>query len=550
MKRSPKLILIGLAAAASLILASCSTTTKTAQSPNAGGTRPARVEVLRLAGGNLGYPSPYAYNKGPGLAHTFLIFDSLLWKDSTGNLMPWLASAWERSADGTQWTFTLRDGVTWQDGQPFTADDVAFTFDYITKGPGKNALGVIGVVPVTESVVLAPNKVMLKLDKPYAPFEETVAGRVPIVPKHVWSAVTDPAKYRDPQAVVGTGPYTLVSYDEAAGSYEYAANENYWLGPPYVKRLQFVPAPNERLALERGEIDIANITETPDDVITAMTKDPKYGVITAPGESTTALHFDQLKGFPFNDARFRQAVAYSIDRNDMVKRLLLGNGEPGFMGNVAPSSPWAAPDLPAYNRDVVKAKALLDDVGLKDANGDGVRDLPNGDAFTPELLITATQSKTADLLKEYLRDVGLNVQVKSVDQAASDAAVTESRFEMALVGYGALGSDPDWLRQRLSSKLQSKSFLRIQGWNNASFEDAAAKQLVTVDPNERKQLVYQMERAVAEDVPVIALTLPTRLAIFNKAVFSDWYYTPGGVFGLYPYVLNKHALAVGKKVGV
>jgi predicted dinucleotide-binding enzyme len=89
-----------------------------------------------------------------------------------------------------------------------------------------------------------------------------------------------------------------------------------------------------------------------------------------------------------------------------------------------------------------------------------------------------------------------------------------------------------------------------QNASNGTFEDAAAKQLVTVDPVERKQLVFQMERAVAEDVPVLALTLPTRLAIFNKAAFSDWYYTPGGVFGLYPYVLNKHALATGKKVGI
>jgi peptide/nickel transport system substrate-binding protein len=243
-------------------------------------------------------------------------------------------------------------------------------------------------------------------------------------------------------------------------------------------------------------------------------------------------------------------VAYTVDRNDMVKRILLGNGEPGFMGNVAASAQFAAPDLPTYNRDIAKSKALLDEAGLKDVTGDGVRDLPSGEAFAPELLVTATQSKAADLLKEYLREVGVNLQIKSVDQAAADSAVAESRFDMALVGYGALGSDPDWLRQRLSSKLPSKSFLRIQGWNNPIFEDAAAQQLVTVDPAERLKLVYQMQRAVAEDVPVMALYLETRTAIFNKAAFADWYYTPGGVFGLYPHFLNKHALATGKTTGI
>jgi ABC-type transport system substrate-binding protein len=98
--------------------------------------------------------------------------------------------------------------------------------------------------------------------------------------------------------------------------------------------------------------------------------------------------------------------------------------------------------------------------------------------------------------------------------------------------------------------VQSKSFLRIQGWNNPSFEDAAAKQLVTVDPNERMALVHQMQRAVAEDVPVMSLTLPTRMAVFDKTAFDAWYYTPGGVFGLYPHFLNKHAPATGQKVGV
>ena len=533
---------------AGVLLGACGTTTK--RSEQGSGVRPASVEVVRLAGSQLGYPSPFAYNKGPGLATTFLMFDSLLWKDSTGKLLPWLATAWEHSADGKEWTFTLRDGVKWQDGTPFTADDVAFTYDYVTKGPAKTALGVIGVVPVTEAVALAPNKVVLRLDRPYAPFEETVAGRVPIVPKHVWSAVSDPAKYRDPSALMGTGPYTLTSFDEAAGTYKYNANEAYWLGAPYVKRVEFVPAPNELLALQRGEIDVASITATPTEVLAPLKNDPKYGIITAPGESTTALHFNVTKGAPFEDKRFRQAVAYAVDRNDMVKRILLGDGEPGFMGNMAASSPWAAPDLPAYNRDVAKAKALLDEMGLQDANGDGVRDLPTGEAFAPELLITAASAKPAELIKEYLRDVGINLQIKSVDAAGSDSAVTESRFEMALVGYGALGSDPDWLRQRLSSKLPSKSFLRIQGWNNPSFEDAATKQLVTVDPAERLKLVHQMQRAVAEDVPVMALYLSTRTAIFNKNVFSDWYYTPQGVFGLYPHFLNKHALATGKTAGV
>jgi len=531
-----------------LVTAACSTTVTTPRA-EPGGARPERVELVRLAGGNIGYPSPYAYSRGPGLAQTFLMFDSLLWKDSTGQMLPWLAASWTSSPDGTEWTFTLRDGISWQDGQPFTAEDVVFTFDYITKGAARTALGVIGAVPVTETVATASNVVTMRLERPFAPFEEAVAGRVPIVPKHVWSEVTDPTRFRDPAALVGTGPYRLAGYDEAAGSYDYVANESYWLGPPYVKRVQFVPAPNELLALQRGEIDIANVTETPDEVLAPLRNDPRYQLITAPGESNTALHFNLTRGFPFDDKRFRQGVAYAVDRADLVKRILLGNGEPGSLGNVAPSSPWLAPGLPAYNRDLARAGALLDEIGLRDTTGDGVRNLPDGSPFAPELLIAPSQAKTAELVKEYLRDAGINLQIRSADQATVDPALAEARFDVALVNYGAMGSDPDWLRQRLSSRVQSRSFLRIPGYNNPTFEDAAGRQLLAVDHAERLALVHTMQRAVAEDVPLISLYLPTRTALFAKGTFADWYYTPAGVFGLYPYVLNKHVLATGKQAG-
>ena len=96
-----------------------------------------RVERIRLPGGDYGYPSPFGYVLGPGLVNVNFLFDTLLWKDSTGQPIPWLAEAWEHSPDGREWRFTLREGVRWQDGQPLTAEDVVFTFDYLTNGEGK-----------------------------------------------------------------------------------------------------------------------------------------------------------------------------------------------------------------------------------------------------------------------------------------------------------------------------------------------------------------------------------------------------------------------------
>ena len=556
MKRPTRLAtLTTLAALVAVVLTACSTSTTS----NTQSTGPASTSVdrLRLPGIDRGYPTPFAYLKGPGLVHVNFVFDTLIWKDSTGSYIPWLAQSWERSADGTEYRFVLREGLTWQDGRPLTADDVVFTFDYITTGAGTNQTQFIGKPNVKEVVAESPTVVVVRLPGPSALFEPTVAGRMPIIPRHIWQSVTDPAKYLDREAVIGSGPYRLESYDRSTGSYLFVANESYFLGPPYVKRLEFVPAPNEILSLQRGDLDMAtagieNLEEPiPDEVFSALEHDAKLAMIVAPGEANRSLHFNLSRGFPFDDKRFRQAVAYSVDRADLVKRILFGRGEVGSSGNLAPSHGSLAGDLPAYAKDLAKANALLDEVGLRDTNGDGVRDLPDGTAFKPELQANSLFStKTPELMKEYLRAVGIEIEIKVLDQATSDANGAQGRYDMALFTYGGMGGDPDFLRTRLSARAPATVYSKIHGFNNARFEELATQQAATLDEAGRKPLVQEMQRIVAEELPLLSLYVPSRILLSAKGSFDAWYFTPGGLFGLHPGPLNKHAFVTGKKTGI
>ncbi len=521
-------------------------------------TKPVAVERLRLRGGPFGYPSPFAYVRGPGLVYAGFAFDTLLWKDSTGKLIPWLASEWNHTPDGREWRFTLREGAKWHDGRPVTAEDVAFTFQYLTKGPGRQT-GVIhtqGLDVIGEVVPAPPNQVVFRLQRPYAAFEEAIAGRALIIPKHVWEGVGEPAKLRGPQAVLGSGPYRLESVDEAAGRYLFTANNDYFLGSPYVQRLELSPAPDPLRALERGEVHAGAFfleeQGPPEQALAAFGNRAKWGQITSPGEWNRALHFNMTKGFPYDDKRFRQAVAYAVDRKDLVDRILLGRGQPGSSGILAPSHPYAVKDLPAYEHDLDKAKALLDEIGLKDANGDGARDLPGGQAFSPPLLTSSQFSpKTAELVREYLRAVGIEVRITSLDPAAADEATARGSYELALIGYGGLGGDPDFpLRLRLSSRVPARSFFNVLGYQNPQYEDLAAKQSATLGEQQRKGLVEQIQRMVSEDVPVLSLYIPTRLLIFDKGTFDAWYFTPGGVWGAYPGPENKQAFLTGRKTGL
>ncbi|MGO0122401.1 ABC transporter substrate-binding protein [Desulfothermobacter acidiphilus] len=206
-------------------------------------TSPAKgqVEVIRLPGGDWGYPTPYAhYSRGPGYYKMNLVFDSLLEKDEKG-LIPWLAEKWEITPDGKTYTFCLRQGVKWHDGQPFTAKDVAFTLDYACRFPpvwGFDA----SIIQKVE--VLDPHKVKVELTQPMATFLEKMS-KLAIIPEHIWKEVNDPYNFTKPEAVIGTGPYKLTAYSKEHGTYKFEANPDFWGPTPRVKTLEFIPVSNE-----------------------------------------------------------------------------------------------------------------------------------------------------------------------------------------------------------------------------------------------------------------------------------------------------------------
>ena len=515
-------------------------------------THPDSVDRLRLSGGDYGYPSPFGYLRGAGLILASYSFDTLLWEDSTGDPIPWLAKEWSRSPDGLEWRFTLRDNAKWQDGQPVTADDVKFSFDYVTTGAAASTSRLAPSLDLKEVVVESPNIVVVRLNQPTAVFEEDVAMRLFIIPRHIWSAVTDPAKFREPGAVVGSGPYRLKSADEAAGTYLFTANESFFLGSPYVKRLELVPAPDELLALQRDEIDAGELLEepAPEEQIEAFESNPRFTKLDGPFDWLLALHVNLSKGFPYDRKEFRQAIAYALDRQDMVARLLQGRGAPGTVGGLSPGHPLLAPDLPPYARDLARAKSMLDMLGLKDANGDGRRDLPDGAPFVQELQANSRFTpKSAELVKEYLREVGIDVRIQILDKATADESAGKGNYTMALVGYGGMSGDPDQnLRSRYAASPKSTSFTRAIGYSNPAVTDLANRQLTALNPEQRKPLVQEIQRLVAEDVPIIPLYSPQRMTFTKAGIFDNWYYTPGCT----PCrgTRNKHMLVTGRRTGL
>ncbi len=520
---------------------------------NAAGTGAAAARpTVRMAGGPVGFPSPFAYGSKLGYYQMSLLYDTLLWKDSTGELLPWLASNYQSSQDGMSYTFTLREGLTWSDGKPLTADDVAFTYNYFnekTLPPFVIAQprGVAGAQATDERTV------QIQLAAPIGTFPEFVAGAVPIVPRHVWEPIADPARATRPDVLIGSGPYRLESFGGPDKPLGYTARDDYFLGTPYVKRVEMIPVGDELAAVQAGEVDAGGartLGGTRPDVLEPFRNDSAFGIVDQPAELAYPLYFNLGGGGALADPRFRQAAARAINRGNIVERLTGGNGAPGNPGFLPPGHPYHV-DVEQYAFDVAAANAMLDAAGYR-RGADDIRTGPDGAPLSFELLTAAPLTPAAQLVAQDLGRVGVQVTPRAAPPGPQLFGPKMSgQFDMAILPYpGPSGipphSDPDQLRMVYSSALPAPLPTGAVGYSNPQFDQLAMRQLALPDGPQRQQVVGEMQRIVANDLPVLPLYYSTAFWVFRRGGFDQWYYTPGG----FPVgVVNKQAFVTGSKTG-
>lgn len=507
--------------------------------------------TVRLAQGATGFPSPFLSNADIGYNQMSLIYDTLLWKDGSGQLLPWLAREVAISDDRLTYTFTLRDNLRWSDGRPLTVDDVVFTFDYYEQlgslGPPiivQPPQGIADVRPV------GANAVEITLTSPQVTFAEQVAGALPIIPRHVWSSIADPASATDTKVLVGSGPYRLQEYNGDTFPMLFVARDDYFLGAPYVKRVSEnnIETSAALAALRSGAIDVAR-AEGPRDDSLAPFRNDAFGMVTEQGATTHPLYWNMGKEGPLADVRFRQACAMAIDRQDLVTRLSSGRGLPGNPGFLSPANPFFAP-VRQYELDVAGANALLDGAGYRLGRGD-IRQAPDGAPLSFELLISNGQTPLQEILVASLRRIGVELRPNPV-QIGVDlfGAKFTGKYDLAVLffpgpGPGGPNADPDILRVLFSSRTDP-ALQKASAYGNATFNDLAERQRQTFDEAERKTIVAQMQSIIADDLPMLPLYYPETALIYRRSVLDQWYFTPGQFPSSYD---NKQLFVTGQKTG-
>lgn len=494
-----------------------------------------KERVLRIDESDLGYPAFYTVStRGRGFLLNSLMFDTLTWKDENG-VIPLLAKTWRASDDNQSWEFDLVQNAKFSDGQPVTAADVKFTFDYVKAHPHPwVSLQMVDSVEVVDQY-----KVKIVLNQVYAPFITEVAGNVPILPQHIWQDVADPAQFNGPQAVIGSGPFTLEQYDVTAGSYVFVANKQYFLGAPQIDRLVMSQVSNPLQALQNGELDAAQKMKYGEYL--QLQQDSKLKVIEGPGLWVYRLYFNFNRP-ELRQVALRQAFYYAINRQELVEKVTGGGGVPGNPGHIIPDSEWYSANVQQYDFSVEQAKRLLDDAGIVDKNGDGIREY-QGKALKYELLAAEDRTKESELVKGYLAAIGVQITVKTMDQKSLDAMVSDGNFSIALNGHGSFGGDPVLLARFVSNNSQGATpGSTVQGggvWGNQRFDQLFQAQMQELDQNTRLAEVAEMQQLIATELPTLTLYYTVSTFAWNPAALNGWFYTKDGVARAVPTVNNK-----------
>jgi peptide/nickel transport system substrate-binding protein len=517
-------------------------------SSDAGDGRP----TVRMVHGAVGFPSPFASNGGPGYNQMILLYDTLLWSDGSGELLPWLASSVKTSDDHLTYTFELRENVKWSDGRDLTADDVIFTFDYYaeqeTLAPPVIIQPPQGIAKVAAT---GPRTVEITLEKPVVTFLGEVAGALPIIPRHIWSSIDDPGAALDTKVLVGSGPYRLEKYGGDGAPMLYTAKDDYFLGAPYVKRIEMNNITEIFTALLTGAADVGRGFGLRGDIVDSFERDPSFGMITQQGAYITgSLYWNLGREGPLADVRFRRACAMAIDRKELVTRLANGRGLPGNPGFLSPENPAFA-SVPQYEADVAGANALLDSAGYRAPSPGAVRQTPDGKPLSFELRFDSAEAPMSEILIPSFRRIGVEARPKPV-QLGPELFGNKlfGGYDMVVLPFpgpapGGPNADPDVLRRLFSSQLPP-SLTSATSYANPAFDELADRQLGTFDEAERRRIVAQMQTIIAEDLPVLPLYYPETALIFKKQVLDQWYFTPGQ----FPtFEDNKQLFVTGLKSG-
>ncbi len=472
-------------------------------------------------------------------------------------VIPGLASSWEHSPDFLTWTFHLRKGVTWNDGHPFSADDVIFsldvTYDDKVINPARSFLEVKGQKFQYRKV--DDLTVEIKLPAIYGPFERALATSVVIIPKHKLEADWKAGKLTEalnvntlPTEVVGTGPFKIKQY-LSGERVILERNPNYWKQDekgqrlPYLDEIVFLNVPDIAamdVAFEAGKVDTHTITPDKYKRFKDLEQSGNFTIHelgvdlgeshfwfnqnTGTNASTGKPLVEPHKMAWFSNVEFRKAISHCINREGIIKNVFRGRAE-AIYGPISPANPpWYNPNIPKFEYNLEAAKKILDGLQYVDRNGDGIREDPQGNKIEFTFITNRENNireRMGNIIQESFKEVGIDGRMKLVDFNTLVTAIADS-FDYDACLLGLTGSD-----YPLSGLNVYRSSGRTHSWfpnqkTPATEWEAKVDQLIedflaTPDEKDQIKIWWDIQQLYAENQPMAWLVNPkVYVAVRNR----------------------------------
>ncbi|MHC3130400.1 MAG: ABC transporter substrate-binding protein [Candidatus Bathyarchaeota archaeon] len=475
-----------------------------------------------------------------GCLYLILIYDNLAHYNrldtsmDTYTFWPRLAKSYEASEDGTTWTIHLVENATFHDGVPCTAEDVAFTFEYLYQTPGWG-----GYNKVWEEIeVIDDYTIKVVHDIPLSTV--TPPGWwmwEPILPKHIFEPYKNDILSFENEESIGTGPFKLKEFKPDQYMWM-VANEDYWGERPYVDEVVFRYYGSRDtllMALQKGEVDVFGNTDIPPFALEDVQANPDIKVEMVRGIGETYLAFNLYPDGPLQDKAVRHAIAYGIDRDRLIDMAWVGYAE-RCDSWCLPESPMHNPDLPQYEYDPDKANEILDGAGYLDTDGDGIRNDPTtGNNLVFDLTTSSTSTtyvKACTLINEMLPAIGIKTEFSAMDpDTFLDYLYNPVSDKLEIFMYGEDPSpDPwsDWVWIELLSWGSGGDWWNYSYYDNPHFNQLYVDNYCAKDVETKKEILYEMQEIVAEDLPLTFLARPDYISAYRTDKFEGWVNEIGG----------------------
>ncbi len=506
---------------------------------------PSGPSVLRIGWAG----SPDTLNPGTAVlteAYTIfeLVYDSMYQLGLDGNFSLELADSVDVSDDGIVWTFHLRDGIKFNDGQSLTAEDVAFSYNFYQAQADFPFLNVYTSYFASVEATDARTVVITLTEA--IPNMESQLIFLYILPKHVWEAVA-PTEFEN-VAMIGSGPFKMVDY--AADEFvNLASVKDHYLNPPKVDEIVFQTFENQDAlvqAIKTGQVDM--ITEMPHTAVVSLRNEANVALANGPSfyPSVADIYFNQVKpencptaeeggicaGHPaLLDRQVRLALAHATDKQQIIDVILLGLGDPGLTLIPNGLGVFYNHTLKDYEYNIVLANQILDEAGYADTDADGIREMPAGSGGTDVPLPlnfrmnypsdSTSAPRMAEILKDMWGQAGVGVEIQALDaEALTSVCCPAFDFDVILWGWG---SDPDpgfLLSVMLAEGIPTGN--NETGYTNPDYEILYAQQATELDKDKRIELVWEMQRIVFEDVVYIIPFYEQSVQAYRTDRFTGW----------------------------